>query len=132
MSLIATTNKTTHKMSTVPKDFTVEEYVEAPWEIIKSYFHEQHLTRLVRHQIESYNTFVNVELKKTINMFNPINVHYDPNIDGHDVVSASDEPVIDVYVTFDNFHLYRPQIHENNGATKIMFPQEARLRNFTY
>ena len=28
--------------------------------------------------------------------------------------------------------MYRPEIHENNGATKIMFPQEARLRNFTY
>jgi hypothetical protein len=25
----------------------------------------------------------------------------------------------------------RPQIHENSGATKLMFPQEARLRNFT-
>ena len=35
-------------------------------------------------------------------------------------------------ITFDNFQIYRPQIHENNGATKIMFPQEARLRNFTY
>ena len=35
------------------------------------------------------------------------------------------------------FHLVifiytRPQIHENNGATKLMFPQEARNRNFTY
>jgi DNA-directed RNA polymerase II subunit RPB2 len=35
-------------------------------------------------------------------------------------------------VTFENFQIYRPQIHENNGATKIMFPHEARLRNFTY
>lgn len=26
----------------------------------------------------------------------------------------------------------RPQIHENNGSTKVMFPNEARLRNFTY
>ena len=32
----------------------------------------------------------------------------------------------------ENFHIYRPQIHENNGAIKLMFPQEARLRNFTY
>jgi DNA-directed RNA polymerase beta subunit/intein/homing endonuclease len=28
--------------------------------------------------------------------------------------------------------MYPPQIHENNGATKMMLPQEARLRNFTY
>ena len=31
-----------------------------------------------------------------------------------------------------NFSIHRPQIHENNGATKLMFPNEARLRNFTY
>ena len=28
--------------------------------------------------------------------------------------------------------MYPPQIHENNGATKTMLPQEAKLRNFTY
>ena len=28
--------------------------------------------------------------------------------------------------------MYPPQIHENNGATKMMLPQEAKLRNFTY
>jgi len=39
---------------------------------------------------------------------------------------------LEIYITFENFHLYRPQIHENNGASKLMFPQEARLRNFTY
>ena len=39
---------------------------------------------------------------------------------------------LEMIITFDNFQIYRPQIHENNGATKIMFPQEARLRNFTY
>jgi DNA-directed RNA polymerase beta subunit len=39
---------------------------------------------------------------------------------------------LEIEVKFDKFHLYRAQIHENNGATKLMFPQEARLRNFTY
>ena len=28
--------------------------------------------------------------------------------------------------------MYPPQIHENNGATKLMLPQEAKIRNFTY
>ena len=37
-----------------------------------------------------------------------------------------------MFITFENFSIQRPQIHENNGATKLMFPQEARLRNFTY
>ena len=34
-------------------------YTEAPWDIIGSYFQGQHLERLVRHQVESYNLFVN-------------------------------------------------------------------------
>ena len=39
---------------------------------------------------------------------------------------------LEIIITFDNFGIYRPQIHENNGSTKLMFPQDARLRNFTY
>ena len=39
---------------------------------------------------------------------------------------------MELFITFENFSIYRPQIHENNGATKLMFPHEARLRNFTY
>ncbi len=38
----------------------------------------------------------------------------------------------EIIITFENFHIYRPQIHENNGKIKLMFPQEARLRNLTY
>ena len=45
------------------------------WNIIKSYFDKQHLQRLVRHQIESYNDFVNYQTQKTIDMFNPVQVH---------------------------------------------------------
>jgi DNA-directed RNA polymerase II subunit RPB2 len=37
-----------------------------------------------------------------------------------------------MFVTCENFNIYRAQIHEINGATKSMFPQEARDRNFTY
>ena len=40
--------------------------------------------------------------------------------------------MLEVDISFDNFKLYPPQIHENNGATKIMLPDEAKLRNFTY
>jgi len=44
----------------------------------------------------------------------------------------SGKHALEIFITFENFHIYRPQIQENNGATKLMFPQEARLRNFTY
>jgi len=100
---------------------------EVPWKIIESYFKGQHLERLVRHQLESYNNFVEYQIVKTIEMFNPVRIVSDQDYD-----AKSGKHSLEIFVTFDNFNIYRPQIHENNGATKLMFPQEARLRNFTY
>lgn len=102
-------------------------YVETPWAIIGAYFKNQHLKRLVRHQIESYNDFVNNQIQKTIEMFNPVSVASE-----HDYCKKSRKNKLEMEITFDKFNLYRPQIHENNGATKIMFPHDARSRNFTY
>ena len=102
-------------------------YEETPWKIIGSYFEGQHLQRLVRHQIESYNDFVNNQIQRTIEMFNPVVIASEQDYD-----RKTRKHKLEIDVTFSGFHLYRAQIHENNGATKLMFPQEARLRNFTY
>ena len=102
-------------------------FIETPWKIIQSYFEGQHLERLVRHQIESYDDFINFQIQKTIDMFNPVVIHSE-----NDYVKEIDKYKLEIIITFENFNLYRPQIHENNGATKLMFPQQARLRNFTY
>jgi DNA-directed RNA polymerase beta subunit len=108
-------------------DLENDQYIETPFHIIESYFKGQHLERLVKHQLESYNNFVNFQITKTIEMFNPVHIaseqDFDPNIKKHS---------LELFVTFENFNIYRPQIYENNGAIKLMFPQEARLRNFTY
>ncbi len=100
---------------------------EFSWDLIKSYFKGHHLERLVKHQLESYNHFVNSQMEKTIEMFNPLEVKSE-----HDYDPKSGKYSLEAHIHFTNFHIYRPQIHENNGAIKIMFPQEARLRNFTY
>ena len=105
----------------------VDRYIEQPWDIIESYFTGQHLDRLVRHQLESYNNFVGYQIIKTIEMFNPLHIASEQDFD-----AKSGKYALEIFITFDNFHIYRPQIHENNGAIKLMFPQEARLRNFTY
>lgn len=102
-------------------------YVEYPWDVIKSYFEGKHLDQMVRHQIESFDDFATFQIPKTISMFNPVKIQSDRAYDGKD-----DGPQLEVNVTFDNFSVQRPQIHENTGAIKLMFPQEARLRNFTY
>jgi DNA-directed RNA polymerase II subunit RPB2 len=103
------------------------EYIEEPFHIIETYFRGQHLERLVRHQIESYNHFINYQIQRTIKMFNPVIIHSD-----NDFVAEHNQYFLEVSISFVNFKIYPPQIHENNGATKIMLPQEAKLRNFTY
>jgi DNA-directed RNA polymerase II subunit RPB2 len=108
-------------------DIENEQYIETPWNIIESYFRGQHLERFVRHQLESYNNFVGYQIIKTIEMFNPVHIASEQDFD-----AASKKYALEIFITFENFHIYRPQIHENNGAIKLMFPQEARLRNFTY
>ena len=108
-------------------DIEKSPYIEDPWTIIEAYFRDQHLDRLVRHQLESYNNFVGYQLIKTIEMFNPVHIKSENDFD-----AKSGKYALEIVITFENFHIYRPQIHENNGAIKLMFPQEARLRNFTY
>jgi len=103
------------------------EYIEEPFHIIESYFEGQHLERLVRHQIESYNHFVNYQIQRTIQMFNPVVIRSE-----NDFIVEKNKYFLEVFISFTNFKLYPPQIHENNGATKMMLPQEAKLRNFSY
>lgn len=103
------------------------EYIEEPYTIIESYFKGQSSSRLVRHQIESYNHFINLQMPETIRMFNNTKIRsikdYNPE---------KDQYCLEIEVNFENLKIYPPQIYENNGATKMMLPMEARLRNFTY
>ena len=111
-------------MDSKPLNYSDNEF---PWTLINSYFKNKHLKQLVRHQLESYNYFVNTQIQNTIDMFNPLTItseqFYNKDYQLHTLV---------VNIQFVNFKIHRPQLHENNGATKIMFPQDARLRNFTY
>ena len=100
---------------------------EIPWILIESYFKHKHLKQLVKHQLESYNYFVNNQIQQTIEMFNPLVIASE-----HDFIKELNLYRLEIEITFVNFSIYRPQIYENNGSTKIMFPQEARLRNFSY
>ena len=60
-------------------------------------------------------------------MFNPVIIHSE-----QDYIAELDEYNLELEINFANFHIFRPQIHENTGASKLMYPHEARLRNFTY
>jgi len=123
---MSTYEKETEHESLIEKE-SYQYNLEDPWSLIESYFEGQHLERLVRHQLESYNHFVGYQIIKTIEMFNPLHIASEQDYD-----AKSGKYALELYVNFENFNIYRPQIHENNGAIKLMFPYEARLRNFTY
>ncbi len=105
----------------------INNYNAEAFNIIESYFHGQHSSRLVRHQLESYNHFVNYDMKRTIDMFNPVTIRSDK-----DYVAKHEAHTLEIKITFENLKIYPPLIYENNGATKTMMPMEAKVRNFTY
>jgi DNA-directed RNA polymerase beta subunit/intein/homing endonuclease len=102
------------------------DFYEEPFTIIESYF-DKHLERLVRHQIESYNHFINYQIQKTIQMFNPVIVKSE-----NDFIFEKGKYLLEVNIFFENFKMYSPIIYENSGAVKPMLPHEAKLRNFSY
>ena len=109
------------------KNYDNKDNKDDDWTVINSYFKNIHLQQLVRHQIESFNDLINRQIPTTIAMFNPVHINSE-----HDYNKDVGKYSLEIVITFENFGIYRPQIHENNGSTKLMFPQEARLRNFTY
>ena len=58
------------------KDISIDanKYGEEAWKVIESYFDGAHLQQAVRHQLESYNNFVQIQIPKTISMFNPVHI----------------------------------------------------------
>lgn len=95
--------------------------------IIESYFKGRHSSMLVRHQLESYNDCVNRQLHQTIDMFNPVMIRSDK-----DFIAELNQYLLEAEITFTNLKIHQPHIYENNGSHKIMLPNIAKLRNFTY
>ena len=99
MTTIINMSKIDYNLKTRIEDQdTIDEYVETPWTIIGSYFRDQHLKQLVRHQIESYNLFVNYQIKKTIDMFNPVTIASEHSFD-----EISGKNSLEVKIDFENF-----------------------------
>ena len=91
------------------------------WEVIKHFLNHQSGGHCVSHQIESYNNFIDTYLPECIKQNNPISLNY---LEGDNKYAIA--------ITFDEIYLMPAIIHENDGSTKKMQPEEARLRNFTY
>ena len=81
-------------------------YSEEPFTIIESYFKGRHSTCLVRHQIESYNDFVNRQLPQTIQMFNPVMIRSDK-----DFIAELGQYALETEITFVNLKIHQPHIY---------------------
>jgi DNA-directed RNA polymerase II subunit RPB2 len=86
--------------------------------IIAKYFAKQNV--LTDHQISSYNHLIDDILPNILNQIFPIRVN-----DFNDTIQS-------IQLNLMNISTQTPYYVENNGSSKIMTPQIARLRNDTY
>lgn len=92
------------------------------WDIIHAYFDDN---SLVKHQIDSFNDFVLRKIDEIIDGFNPLDIH-------HQYLPEHEKFKHVLKLNISNPILSKPIIYEKDGSTKIMTPNDARLRNFSY
>jgi len=91
------------------------------WALIDSYMNTPGSNPLIRHQISSYNRFLEQGIDSVIQDSSPIVQTYVEE-DGSEVM---------VSMRFSKIRIKKPMITETNGFSKPMTPNEARLRNDT-
>jgi DNA-directed RNA polymerase II subunit RPB2 len=95
------------------------------WDAIKSFYETKGLQKLSEHQLESYEDFVRNKIPLIIQSTAPIVVWHEQDPD-------TKKYKYEFRLIFENVTYMKPRIQEATGRIKPMFPQEARLRNFTY
>ena len=95
------------------------------WEIIKALFRQSNGHYLVKHQIDSYDDFVQHKIPNIIGQFNPVTIC-------HEYKPETNNFKYKIHVNFGKIYLGYPKIFENNGSSSPMFPNDARKRNLSY
>lgn len=95
--------------------------------VLDSFFKDS--ARLIRHQIDSYNHFIEDELPALVKEHNPIVL-----MDNYDGVPGDGKGkyMTEHHINFGDIQVGKPILVEPNGNIKELYPQEARLRNLTY
>lgn len=114
------------------------EFDSIVWKVIDTYF-ENTKNYLSKHQINSFNTFLNVNISKIIRQFNPITILKGEVLDENDsdkiknythkyeIIIGSDENGTD---DGSGISIEYPTMKNENK--NILFPNKARLKNLTY
>ena len=82
------------------------------------------LRGLVKQHIDSFNYFINVEIKKIV-AANAI-------ITSDSGSGGSDDPANQFYFKFTNITVGKPIVKEDGFITHKIMPQECRIRDMTY
>ena len=101
-------------------------YEKDIWSIVDSYFTDNPYF-ISKHHLDSYNDFVSTKITSVIKSLNPILII--KNQDNGNIIHE-----IEVYIGGihgEDVFLYKPTIVEN-GKQRILYPNEARLKDFTY
>ncbi len=92
---------------------------------IDAYFGARTEAQLVKHQVDGFDNFIQHKLESIVDGFNPIDMNntWMPDHGKYKYVLS---------VRISDVKLAKPMIVEKDGSTKLMFPNDARLRNLTY
>lgn len=100
------------------------------WDILDTYFIKGNSTEsvspLIKHQIDSYNKFINTTLPQIIAGFNPIKIN--TNNKNND----ADSNIQKIYINVLQPSLTKPMYQLPDGTQTIMTPHIARMNNLTY
>jgi intein/homing endonuclease len=101
-------------------DNKIETYNPYWQDIIKSYFKAN---GFVKHQLDSFNEFVEVGIPKILNEVGSIEIKTTKESRGGEATYIFE---------FGQISIKKPVIREHDGTTNVLYPQEARNRNLTY
>ncbi|MBD23482.1 MAG: hypothetical protein CMG46_00540 [Candidatus Marinimicrobia bacterium] len=88
--------------------------------LIQKYFDQKNV--LINHQIQSYDFYIDEIIPQIIKQYFPVSISFnDPECDIHSIE-----------LNIKNLHIGKPLLVENNGCSKPMTPNMARVRNSTY
>ena len=106
---------------------------ENTWSIIDSYFSLGEI-QLVKHQISSYNDFIDNHITKIIKsqQYNPMIIDTEIPLEDDDNKLSDKVKYLRHEIRFENIYLHKPYHQETNGSITPILPNEARLRSLTY
>ena len=104
---------------------------EDTWHVIDAYFDDK---GLVRQQLDSFDEFVNNTMKEIVDEETAIKIvpqnQYLAGGSYEDDVAESERTFLKI--KFGQTYLSSPSVHESDGLSHVVYPNEARLRNLTY